>query len=164
DPPYVSSGIAYVKPTFDDPKEFVQKDFYINASIKGFWIYNQATGQIYAKITPESRVAEQAKDEAARSAYLANLKINDLKIGRLVTGQYGAVGKIYNLGDQPISSVRLLLSLLSKDNYILSQERVELTFANPVGVSQRSSVLEPHSSSDFTVFINSPPKKWGKAA
>lgn len=48
--PYTFEGTFYDKPTFNRPEEFFVQSFYLNVEVLELWVYDTATGEIYAKL------------------------------------------------------------------------------------------------------------------
>jgi hypothetical protein len=50
--PYTFEGTFYAKPTFNDPKEYFVQYYYLNSELLELWVYDDTTGQIFAKKKP----------------------------------------------------------------------------------------------------------------
>ena len=52
--PFTSLGKFHKEPTRDDPKSVNIEHHYLKVNILAIWIYNYATGAVYARIQPTS--------------------------------------------------------------------------------------------------------------
>lgn len=85
-----------------------------------------------------------------RDAYIGQVELREVRVGKTMTGRYNVYGEVHNNGDRPLVGVMLKIDWLGeKDAVIGSATR------NCV-----SGTLDPNSMKEFKISADDAPEGW----
>lgn len=78
-PPYIDKATHYEEATFDNPVSYYEPSYYLATRLIELWLYDLNSGQVYAKIKPNSlRKKSSATDMEQEQKVLVRLKDDSL--------------------------------------------------------------------------------------
>ena len=106
--PYFSTGYLSSKPTIQNPRDSAWIYNYLHLNIREIWIFNEETGEVYAKIKQQNKLLEKTNSLASKSE-IENL-LNQARV-------------FYNNGkeDEAMTNLRRILASepMSAEAYLL---------------------------------------------
>jgi hypothetical protein len=78
-PPYTSNATYYDRPTFDNPVSYYQTYNYLLTHLEELWLYDKTSGNIYAKVKPNTLVKKVAAT-AEKAKQRVWLRLEDGKL------------------------------------------------------------------------------------
>jgi len=109
--------------------------------------------------SPSSGSVDTATAEAERQAYLSNIELRDVRVGRSVLDEPGVFGEVKNTGDRTLSKVTIVVYCLGGDG----RPVYEKTFS-PVLVTDSpfndAEPLKPNYAEKFGYSLEDAPSDW----
>ncbi len=87
-----------------------------------------------------------------RDAYLPQIELTDVRVGKTMTGRFNVYGQVHNNGDRPLADVVLKIDWLDESG-------------NPVGSTTESCISETLGAKtvrEFKIPVDGAPETWAQ--
>lgn len=97
-----------------------------------------------------------------KQAYVDNVKIGDLEVGKAVLGGLGVFGEVKNLGDRTLTKVEITIYFLDKDGNPIFEKTYCPVLVSEWSFGDRAQFLKSGYSRKFGVKADDVPSDWAK--
>ena len=110
----------------------------------------------------EGNTKEPPKDDSKQLAYLGNILVSKISVGKSELGDTGVWGEVKNTGDRTLKKVEITIYCLGPDGKPVFEKTYTPVLVNDMTFSDSHLPLKPGYSRPFGVKLDDAPSEWTK--
>jgi hypothetical protein len=107
-------------------------------------------------------VAAPSQANAEQVAYLSNILLSKINVGKDVLDETGVFGEVKNTGDRTLKRLEITIYCLGPDAKPIFEKTYRPVFVTETGFGDSNQPLKPGYSRQFGVKMDDAPSEWSK--
>jgi hypothetical protein len=95
-----------------------------------------------------------------KQAYIQNVKLKNISVGKSVLGEPGVFGEVKNLGDRTLDKVEITIYCLDEDGGAVFEKKYPAVLVSDYSLFSDDEPLKPNYTAKFGVKLDDAPSEW----